>query len=955
MDVRLATFLAAVMLCGSFEASAAVNALSAMGPVGGSVNKLLFSAIPNAAFLINNGGLYRSQDGGASWALVEANIFSPMDMALDPADSKRLYVVSPAPASLLVSTDGGVSLSTVASLPSAVAAETKVVVSQNGDTICLANGPRLYCSLDSGQTWQGRTPVSTYVNAVINNLIMDPEDSNSLYVTAQVSAAANAANFATHDGGITWQQLTPTGISVVGVYALAINPTNSRQLWSAQTDGIWMSADRGQTWTNVFSSPVVSIAIDPSNPAVVYVGDDQGHVFRSGNSGTAWTDVTGNLAVGQVGSIAINASQDSRLLVGGTNGVAGSSTAGGVWASQNTGFNGTSITELSADPTTDRIYIASPSSGIFYTANGSGMTVAANNSALAQLQTQSTLLGVGPVLAQPGSVMAAIDERVARSTDGGNTWSSSTVAQGGDALTALVSAAAAPQIVLAASPTGLYRSGDGGSSWNPITAGLPAGTGVGKGSGPSVGSLYAAQSNPNVFYYACPVQPPVGSFPSTLILYRSTDAGLTWSTKNFDTATGPDAIVAVDPTNADVLYAAAANSAGMAASIHLLKSADGGATWTPLNWDISAWTQMPLAIAVDPVHPQILYASTIGPLGRSVDGGASWQLFRTVADHPWWNSWSLLVDPKRPETLLVSTAMSGVQEITFEPDLALTVSPPASAVAVGMASSYTYTVANNGPFDATDVTVLVHLPATAQKISATASGGTCSVAAAVASCTFAVLRAAASSSLTVNATAPAAGSFAVTASVKGDQPDPDATNNTVSSTGTVETMADVAVKATGTATSQVGASVTYTLTASNSGPDPAPGTQLTFQLPAGVVFGAVSSTSGTCSGAASLVTCGFGDLATASPATITVDATTSAAGMQTATASITTSATDPVSTNNTATVNTTVTSVSTTVTSPPSGKGGGGSLSLWVILTLAVYRAVLLMREAGSFGGLRQR
>jgi uncharacterized repeat protein (TIGR01451 family) len=948
MDVRLAAFLAAVMLCGSFEASATVNALSAIGPVGGVVTKILFSAFPNTAFLINNGGLYRSQDGGASWALVEANIYSPMDMALDPADAKRLYIVSPAPASLLVSTDGGVSLSTVASLPSAVTVETKVVVSQNGATICLANGPQLYCSVDSGLTWQARTPVSTYVKAVIYNLIMDPEDSNSLYVTALVSAAGSVANFATHDGGITWQQLTPTGISVVGVYALAINPTNSQQLWSAQTDGVWMSADRGMTWTNVFSSYVVSIAIDPSNPAVVYVGDGQGHVFRSGNSGTAWTDVTGNLAVGEVGSIAINASQDSQLLVGGMNGVAGSSMAGGVWTSHNAGFNGTSITELSADPTTDRIYIASPLSGIFYTVNGSGTTVAANNSALAQLQTQSTLLDVGPVLAQSGSVMVALDQNVARSTDGGNTWSPAvTVAQSGDPLTALVSAAAAPQVVLAASPTGLYRSSDGGSSWAPITAGLPAGVGVGNGSGPGVGSLYAAQSNPNVFYYASPVPPPAGSFPSTLALYQSLDAGVTWSAKNFDATTGPDAIVSVDPTNANVLYAAAANSAGMASSIRLLKSADGGATWTPLNWDISVWTQMPLAIAVDPVHPQILYASTIGPLGRSVDGGASWQLFRTTADHLWWNSWSLLVDPKRPETLLVSTAMSGVQEITFEPDLALTVSSPASPVAVGVASSYTYTVANNGPFDATDATVLVQLPATAKKISATASGGTCSVAASVASCTFAVLRTAASSSLTVTATAPAAGSFAVTAFVTGDQPDPDATNNTVSSTGTVATVADVAVKATGTATSQVGASMTYTLTASNGGPNPAPGTQLTFQLPTGVVFGAVSSTSGTCSGAASLVTCSLGDLATASPATITVNATTSAAGIQTATASVTTSATDPVSTNNTAAVN-------TTVTSAPSG-GGGGSLSLWVILTLAVYRAALFMREASGSGRSSQR
>jgi hypothetical protein len=35
------------MLCGSFEASATVNALSAIGPVGGVVTKILFSAIPN--------------------------------------------------------------------------------------------------------------------------------------------------------------------------------------------------------------------------------------------------------------------------------------------------------------------------------------------------------------------------------------------------------------------------------------------------------------------------------------------------------------------------------------------------------------------------------------------------------------------------------------------------------------------------------------------------------------------------------------------------------------------------------------------------------------------------------------------------------------------------------------------------------------------------------------------
>jgi uncharacterized repeat protein (TIGR01451 family) len=526
---------------------------------------------------------------------------------------------------------------------------------------------------------------------------------------------------------------------------------------------------------------------------------------------------------------------------------------------------------------------------------------------------------------------------VARSTDGGSTWSFATVAQGGPtALTALVSAAAAPQVVLAASPLALYRSSDGGNSWNPITAGLP--TATGNGYGPAVGGLYAAQSNPNVFYYSTPVPPSSGNYPSTLALYQSIDAGMTWRARVFSAATGPYAVLAVDPTNANTLYGAA-NATGTAAGIRLLKSADGGVTWTALAWDTSIWTQEPLALAVDPMHPQILYASTIGPLGRSVDGGASWQLFRTTADQPWWNSWSLLVDPKRPETLLVSTAMSGVQEITFEPDLALTVAAPTNAIPVGGTVSYTYTVSNKGPFDATGVTVRLQLPSTAQQISATASGGTCSVAAAAATCTFAVLRTAATAAVNLTATAPSVGSFSVAGSVYGDQPDPDTTNNAVTSTASVAMLADVSVTATGTATAQMGDAVSYTLSVSNAGPNTATGTQATFQLAAGITSGTASATRGTCSGTGNLITCNLGDLAPASSVTVTVNATTSAVGTQTSTAAVTTSATDPVSANNRAAATTTVTAV------PPaaSGKGGGGSLSLWIILALGVCRAAQLV------------
>jgi uncharacterized repeat protein (TIGR01451 family) len=940
MDVRMPAVLAAVMLCASVHAPAAVNALSPIGPAGGAVNKILFGATPNTAFLINNGGFFRSLDGGISWQLVKSDFPSPpTDMALDASNPQRIYISNLSASALFVSTDGGASLSLVPNVPTGPSGAMKVVVSHDGTTICVASGAQLYCSADRGQSWQARSPVSTYAHALINILIMDPEDSSSLYATALVSASGTAT-LATHDGGVTWQQLLATTVSTVGVYGLAVNPTNSLEIWAAQTDGVWMSADRGLHWVNKLATPVGSVTIDPANPAVLYAGDFAGRVYQSVNAGSAWTDVTGNLTAGEVGSIAVNASHDSLLLVGGMNGVAGSSTAGVNWTPQNTGFNGTSVVQLSADPTTDRIYVDVPNGGVFYAANGAAAMTPVNNAALAQLETQSPDLNVGPLLVQPGSVSIALNTDVARSVDGGATWSLAPVAQGGYALTALVGTASAPQVLLAASPTALYRSSDSGNTWNPVTAGLPAGAGVGNGFGPGVGALLAAPSNPNIFYLAEPVQPSGGGFSTSLTLYKSTDAGMTWSATNATPGSGPNALLTVDPTSAGILYGSG-DSTGTTAGLALLKSVDGGATWTPLSWDLALWSQQPLALAVDPVHPQILYVSTIDALGRSVDGGASWEMLRTPSDQPWWNSWSLLVDPNRPATLLVSTAMSGVQEITFEPDLALTSAAPANPLPVGVASSYAYTVSNKGPFDATGVTVRLQLPSTAQQVSATASGGTCTVAAASVVCSFAVLRTAMSAAVTLTAVAPAVGSFSVVGTVTGDQPDADITNNTLTSKTTIAMVADDTVQATGDATAQMGDAVNYTLRVSNAGPNTASATQLAFQLAAGITFGSVSSTRGTCTASAGTITCNLGDLPASSPVTVTVTGTASSAGAQKSTATLTTSATDLVSTNNTAAVTTVVAAVP----SAASGKGGGGSLSLWIILALAVCRVAQFVRD----------
>jgi uncharacterized repeat protein (TIGR01451 family) len=332
-----------------------------------------------------------------------------------------------------------------------------------------------------------------------------------------------------------------------------------------------------------------------------------------------------------------------------------------------------------------------------------------------------------------------------------------------------------------------------------------------------------------------------------------------------------------------------------------------------LGWDFTTYHEAVNALAIDPAHPNILIASTVARIARSVDGGASWETLRSENTFPLWSSFSLIVDPKRTENLLVGTWGYGVQELTVAPDLALTVMAPASPVAVGVASVYTYTVSNKGPFDATGVHVRLQLPSAAKSVSATASGGSCTIASAIATCSFNVLRANGSAAITLNATAPAAGSFQVVGTVAGDQPDSDATNNAVTSTATVAMLADVSVSAAGVATAHVGDALSYTLSVRNAGPDVASATQLTFRLAAGLTPGSVSSTA-VCTTGGSVITCNLNDLAAATSVAVTVNATAAAVGTQSSVAAVTTRATDQVSANNSATTSTTVSTAP-----PPTG------------------------------------
>jgi uncharacterized repeat protein (TIGR01451 family) len=122
----------------------------------------------------------------------------------------------------------------------------------------------------------------------------------------------------------------------------------------------------------------------------------------------------------------------------------------------------------------------------------------------------------------------------------------------------------------------------------------------------------------------------------------------------------------------------------------------------------------------------------------------------------------------------------------------------------------------------------------------------------------------------------------------------------------VPTAADLALTKTDSPDPvRVGSTLTYSITVTNTGPDPATGAIVTDTLSSGVTFVSSSASQGTCSGT-STVSCKLGTLAKGATARVTILVTPTAAGGIRNTARVTGTETDPTPATNAATAVTTV-------------------------------------------------
>jgi photosystem II stability/assembly factor-like uncharacterized protein len=190
---------------------------------------------------------------------------------------------------------------------------------------------------------------------------------------------------------------------------------------------------------------------------------------------------------------------------------------------------------------------------------------------------------------------------------------------------------------------GVWKTIDGGTSWMPLTDGQCS---------LAMGSIAIDPVNPEIVYAGTGEQHFSGSSYYGCGVLRSEDGGATW------TQLGAGVFVREGASNARIsridldpaTAGAVAGTTVLAASdFGLYRSTDGGATWTPVLSGIAT------DLIRDPTNPQLLYAGIrrVG-VSRSIDGGATWTSLTVGLPTSEVGRINLALAPSSPLTLFAS-------------------------------------------------------------------------------------------------------------------------------------------------------------------------------------------------------------------------------------------------------------------------------------------------------------
>lgn len=468
-----------------------VTGLAWTASQGRTISRLLINPTnPQILMAFGSNGIWRTTNGGTTWTQ-PTGTFTCQDAEFKPTDPTTVYACG---TTFKKSTDSGATWTAV-TIPLTGIGRLSMAVTP-------ANAAYVYL-LAANNTDNGAKGV------------MRSTDSGASFTTRMTATAStnilgwdNGADA----GGQGWYDLT-----------IAASPTNADEVYTGGVN-TWKSTNGGTSftlnthWTGSYSKPYVHADIHdiqylPGSATTVFAACDGG-IFKTTNSGTAWSDISSNLCIAQQYRIGLSASNPTLLVAGhqdnGTNKLNGTT-----W-SQIYGGDGM---EGFIDRTSNTTMFASYVYGEYYRSTNSGTSWTSVNTGLPfgggggeewlcawhQDPTTATTLYAGGRSA------------MYKTTNSGTSWTAVGTPTGNGNVMEFVISPSNNQIIYAikSGTNAVSKSTNGGTSFTAVSTGLPT----------TVAPTCVTVSNtdPNIVFVT------YSGYGAANKVFKSTNGGTSWT------------------------------------------------------------------------------------------------------------------------------------------------------------------------------------------------------------------------------------------------------------------------------------------------------------------------------------------------------------------------------------------------------------------------------------------
>jgi photosystem II stability/assembly factor-like uncharacterized protein len=578
--------------------------------------------LPTRVYMAYRGYIYRSDSRGSHWARTPFPIVSMnandnfrtwgQKISIDPINPDVVYFGTPQNG-LFVTTDGGASWQAVSGVPASKAV--------NGNTFPGIAG---IVFIPSSGTTAGKT-----------NTILAASYGNGVFKSTNAGASWSAIAGGPKDVGYAV-------VSSTGIY-YAVGDSNS-SLWS-YADGVW---------TELLSkTSIQAVAVDPFNPQHIVITNPGGSPNESFNGGGTWpgfdrnnqasTDIPwlANTGYMSIGGLAFDPVVPGKLWASAGVGVwyatklppkypvTGSWTAAAVWNDQSVGIEQLVANQIIVPPGGKPV-LASWDRPFFYV-NDPEVFPSAYGPVNGSFNMGWSL---DYASSDPKFIVGIADwgksEASGYSTDGGQTWTPFASYPNGRSAGGIAASTPTNIVVSPSNNSPPYYTKDGGVTWKQISI-------DGVSSNGDTGWGWAYYTNRHIVAADRVVAGTFYIYNYLKGLYRSVDGGANWTLVHSGAISdwsGAGARLQSVPGHAGHLFFTSGGQGGdhRPSEIPLMRSVDGGATWTKVTnvFEVRAFG-FGAALTNYPTIYIVGWVNRIYGIWRSDDIAQSWV---QVADFP---------------------------------------------------------------------------------------------------------------------------------------------------------------------------------------------------------------------------------------------------------------------------------------------------------------------------------